>query len=590
MKKSILLLTSFIVLNVCAQVKIGDNPATIDASALLEMESTDKGLLTPRMTTAQRTSITSPALGLIVFDTDLDRFMVNKASGSHDWEDILDSEAINKRFLVKNLGGTVGNYTEFATLVRTHGAHNVRMSITSSNSGYSVSKTYDIGIKYNQTGTAWQVVNPISSTGPYSGRDFELDIRVNTTTATFRLRNSAGTTAGNHTISFASEGLTDDVFTELSATGTTTAPTTIFSSTPLRVEEGNVGINVTKSEGTLDIDNSIDAQVNWSGNLLPYGTEKADLILTRKLSSVKDAGLGYANNIIDFRSVNASGHNWSVAQISTSVDPNGGSGWQGGLNFHTSSGGSVDPAGRRNRGSAPEVRMSIDANGNIGIGTSAPESILDITSTTAALIPPRMTTAQKNAIATPIEGSVLYDNDLDCLSLYTDANWECIETRDLKSGIIGKMYYEFNTGTNWFDTFFNAQGDDEPETPAEVIICDDNLDGFTLGFDAIPADDFIFQFIGYLYVPASGTWLFQTRSDDGSRIYIDDVLIVNNDRDQGPTTRAGSVNLTKGFHKFVCLYRERGGGIEFYANWSNTAAGFALKRIGSEYLFFDTDE
>ena len=37
-----------------AQIKIGDNPQTIHPNALLELESTTKGLLIPRMTTTQR--------------------------------------------------------------------------------------------------------------------------------------------------------------------------------------------------------------------------------------------------------------------------------------------------------------------------------------------------------------------------------------------------------------------------------------------------------------------------------------------------------------------------------------------------------
>lgn len=44
----------------------GSNP---DASAILDIKSNDKGLLTPRLTTAQRTSIAAPATGLIVYDT-----------------------------------------------------------------------------------------------------------------------------------------------------------------------------------------------------------------------------------------------------------------------------------------------------------------------------------------------------------------------------------------------------------------------------------------------------------------------------------------------------------------------------------------
>ncbi|MGG5486461.1 cell wall anchor protein [Gaetbulibacter sp. PBL-D1] len=51
-----------------SQVGIGTtNP---DPSSMLDISSTEKGMLTPRMTTTQRTAISSPAEGLLVFDTD----------------------------------------------------------------------------------------------------------------------------------------------------------------------------------------------------------------------------------------------------------------------------------------------------------------------------------------------------------------------------------------------------------------------------------------------------------------------------------------------------------------------------------------
>ncbi|WCO03406.1 hypothetical protein [Psychroserpens ponticola] len=53
--------------NAISQVGIGVEP---EASAMLDVSSTDKGLLAPRMTTAQKNAISSPADGLLVFDTD----------------------------------------------------------------------------------------------------------------------------------------------------------------------------------------------------------------------------------------------------------------------------------------------------------------------------------------------------------------------------------------------------------------------------------------------------------------------------------------------------------------------------------------
>jgi hypothetical protein len=57
---SILLLTVF----AKAQIKIGDNPNTINANSLLELESTNKGFLTPRVSLVSLTSI-APLTGTV---------------------------------------------------------------------------------------------------------------------------------------------------------------------------------------------------------------------------------------------------------------------------------------------------------------------------------------------------------------------------------------------------------------------------------------------------------------------------------------------------------------------------------------------
>ena len=59
----LLLLISF---TAFSQVKVGENPNTINPSAVLEAESTSKGFLPPRMTTAQRDAIQNPASMLII--------------------------------------------------------------------------------------------------------------------------------------------------------------------------------------------------------------------------------------------------------------------------------------------------------------------------------------------------------------------------------------------------------------------------------------------------------------------------------------------------------------------------------------------
>ncbi len=71
MKKSLsLLLFISMFFTVYAQVKIGDNPAVISPGSVLELESTNKALTLPRVTSVQMEAIPSPINGMLVFNID----------------------------------------------------------------------------------------------------------------------------------------------------------------------------------------------------------------------------------------------------------------------------------------------------------------------------------------------------------------------------------------------------------------------------------------------------------------------------------------------------------------------------------------
>jgi hypothetical protein len=86
-----------------AGIAINNTNANPDASALLDMTSTAKGVLIPRMTSVERTSIGSPAKGLMVFDNTTSTFWfhngtswaeINSSSGAGDWS-VLGSNIYN---------------------------------------------------------------------------------------------------------------------------------------------------------------------------------------------------------------------------------------------------------------------------------------------------------------------------------------------------------------------------------------------------------------------------------------------------------------------------------------------------------------
>lgn len=64
----------------------------------------------------------------------------------------------------------------------------------------------------------------------------------------------------------------------------------------------------------------------------------------------------------------------------------------------------------------------------------------------------------------------------------------------------------------------------------------------------------------YLQIDQAGDYTFYTRSDDGSKLFIDGKEVVNNDGDHGVIEKNGSVNLAAGKHLVLVEYYNGSGG------------------------------
>lgn len=89
MKKLVILFTLFLPMILDAQnVAINNDGSQADNTALLDVKSTTKGILVPRMTTTERNAINSPALGLTVFDMTTYSYWIFRGDLNGGWAEL----------------------------------------------------------------------------------------------------------------------------------------------------------------------------------------------------------------------------------------------------------------------------------------------------------------------------------------------------------------------------------------------------------------------------------------------------------------------------------------------------------------------
>ena len=186
MRNSLLLLICFSAALVSAQNNVGIGTPTPDASSILELNSNTKGFLAPRMTTAERLAITTPANGLWVYDTTLGCYFYYNGA----WTSLCQSSTICNTATTGNIA-LFSSATTVCNSALFQNGNNVGLNTTTPVVSFQVNSTDAIGlpngttaqqpagapagsVRYNTTlgvvevytGTCWQNVNtpPIGAT------------------------------------------------------------------------------------------------------------------------------------------------------------------------------------------------------------------------------------------------------------------------------------------------------------------------------------------------------------------------------------------------------------------------------------------
>jgi hypothetical protein len=127
-----------------------------------------------------------------------------------------------------------------------------------------------------------------------------------------------------------------------------------------------------------------------------------------------------------------------------------------------------------------------------------------------------------------------------------------------------------NAGSGEFPEF--DSGTDSFEMPEPPII---NVNPVTeMMYDdqkwkelGAPHDNFAAVLTGFLDVKEAGQYDFWTESDDGSMLWIDKAIVVDNHGLHGPEKKTGTVSLSKGIHPILVQFFEAGGGAFLNISW-----------------------
>jgi hypothetical protein len=149
----------------------------------------------------------------------------------------------------------------------------------------------------------------------------------------------------------------------------------------------------------------------------------------------------------------------------------------------------------------------------------------------------------------------------------------------IPGGLIGVIYYirplsKFLPDFQWLDPIGVIYTSTLNVTPRS----------FREGFPGVTDryEWFAIDYSGRFWIEKPGPYRFELTSDDGSKLYIDGGLVVNNDGVHGPETRLAASTLERGIHRIRVSY--------FQGPRDEVALVLRVAGPGEEWRVFSTDE
>jgi len=158
--------------------------------------------------------------------------------------------------------------------------------------------------------------------------------------------------------------------------------------------------------------------------------------------------------------------------------------------------------------------------------------------------------------STPTETSVLYKIPFEIpVSAVVKAR---SFKKSVNPGFVTRRSYDiYNIKTNGLNfEYFEGKWEKIPDFNKMKPVRKGKVNGFGLHRIKSKEDYWGVRFSGYIEIPLDGIYSFSTISDDGSRLFVNNQKIIDNDGVHGPFTVQGNIELKKGKYQIMLDYFE----------------------------------
>ncbi|HZY81973.1 MAG TPA: fibronectin type III domain-containing protein, partial [Cyclobacteriaceae bacterium] len=149
------------------------------------------------------------------------------------------------------------------------------------------------------------------------------------------------------------------------------------------------------------------------------------------------------------------------------------------------------------------------------------------------------------------------------------------------AGVVAK-YYKTTSAAPW-----NVLPNFDALTPTNTS----NMSNFTISVPSgQPSDYFGYRYDAAIAISTAATYTFFTQSDEGSRLYINNQLVVDNDGLHTSLEKSGTITLSPGYYPIRVEYFDKTSSNSLTVRWQATSIGIAKGTIPNASLIRDYNQ